>query len=358
MAVTAVPRAVWPGVAPRVSATALFGVLTSLLLIGAVALARRTLGGRLGAVACLATLGWLPVVFWVVLVARVPIVESSGAARATDLPMAALVSGVLLTPLVWVSSSLSAWARSSDADRVIRRGAWGSLAVVALAASLALIRVGRPDADTYVASLPVVPASPVDFLQRGAPGLDYRWHAALPDVVTVHRDVRLDLWIVDDDFGERFAFVGAAGRARGLEDSDVAPFLAPPTGWTLGAVAGLAFQVLLIACARRAERRPADAMLEGTLQAGDWVAIPGRPPIHVPEMAGLAPGPVVLRLRDGAASTYRDTGASAVESWQAGTLEQARDARAGRITTLYALALTSGLLSAAPLLLSGLGGAR
>ncbi len=41
-----------------------------------------------------------------------------------------------------------------------------------------------------------------------------------------------------------------------------------------------------------------------------------------------------------------------------GTLDQAKDDLAGRVSTLYALALTSGLLCAAPLLLSGLGGSR
>jgi hypothetical protein len=66
----------------------------------------------------------------------------------------------------------------------------------------------------------------------------------------------------------------------------------------------------------------------------------------------------VLYLRGVAPPSYREAGAGLVDAWKPGTLDQARDELAGRATTLYALAMTCGLLCAAPLLLSGLGGSR
>jgi hypothetical protein len=58
------------------------------------------------------------------------------------------------------------------------------------------------------------------------------------------------------------------------------------------------------------------------------------------------------------AGAYREPGASDVVSWTSGTLESAREALRARATMLYAFAMTSSLLAAAPLLLSALGWTR
>jgi hypothetical protein len=78
----------------------------------------------------------------------------------------------------------------------------------------------------------------------------------------------------------------------------------------------------------------------------------------LPGAEHVAPGPVVVRVREGTAASYRDAGVPGVESWQIGTLEEARAALTARAVTFYALAMTSALLCAAPLILSGFGGSR
>ncbi len=351
----------FPGLAvldlgPRVSTGVLFGVLTSLLLIGLVA--RGKLTGRMGAVASLATLGWLPVIcFGAIVARRVPLVDAVGfVGGARSVSIQAILAGAMLIPLVSVSANIAPWARLPEADRFIRAGAWASLLVIALAACTAVLRSGRPDADGYVASLPVAQSTP-EFRLTDGKRFSYRSRYLWPEQVKVRHDERADLWVVEDSWFARFAFLGSDRRARAIHDSDVASFIAPPVGWTSGALVGLVLDGILVGCALRSKRRrEQDAEVEGVLQPDGWVALPGMAPMHLPGTA--RPGPVLLKLRASGAPSYREAGSGLVESWRPGTMQTARDELAGRVTTLYALAMTSGLLCAGPLLLSGLGGSR
>ncbi len=355
---------------PRVSVMALFGVLTSTLLV--LTVARGKLPGRLGAVASLATLGWLALVARMVPMARVPIIDASGIVDTT-LPHGAVESVAMWLPLVLASAGLAIGARHRAADRVIRVGACLSFVWVGVAASVGASRLDRPDTDTYVESLPIVTmnwpppsgygANPVmqgylrELSARTGPlrsAFDQEpGGASCPSLPSFRHDGTFHLWISERNRPRpmRFAVVGGGSQDITVRDSDLGNTIAPPLGWTVGALVGLAFQMGLLGhalhLARAARKRSG---IEGALGADGWVAIAGKPPIHVPGMLGVAPGPVVLFLRPGAERSYRESGVAIVESWRAGTLDQANDDLVGRATSFYALAMTSGLLCAAPLL--------
>ena len=374
---------------PRFSLAATFGVLTSLglvLLVG-----RGRLAGRAAVVASLTTLGWLPLVGLGVLLDHEPIVRAMGMVRASGAqPGIGGEKGAMLflallgaPPLVWGSCAFAVKASAPAADRVVRVAAWASVALLAIVTSSALGRVRRPDADGYLASLPVVTTLDFGdtFLLGDGTSLTYRdgraksptWRTCWLEGVrhgsfamgectplTVRRDALHGLWIVDDG-ASRFAFQEARREARDVWPSELAPFIAPPIGWTVGGVVGLALALLLLTHAVRSRRRAAKELgVEGKVGVDGWVRVPGLLPIHLAER--LSPGPVVVRLAGSMGRSYREAGGASVVSWRRGTLADAAAEIAGRWMAWYALSITSGLLCAAPLLLSGLlsllGGAR
>ncbi len=373
----------------RVSAAVVFGVLTALFL-GALVASRR-LKGREGAVASLATLGWLPMIFLGLGVSGEAVVAPEGHLQCgTWMAGAILVGPFVLLPMVVVSSLLATRARFPTADRTIRAGAYTSLVLVGLAAAFGLAHIDRPDPDTYFTSLPVVgdihanetlalgDGTRVTYRHRdpNAPessnqslgscvleGVGTGWLPAMraescPSLDVKH-DAKSGLWILETAGSVSFAFLEPEKKSRDIWPRDVGASIAPPIGWTVGGVVGLILGAVLVGLAHQTRRR-GDTLggIEGTAQGDGWVAIHGRAPIHLPETSGVAPGPVLVFLRGGPDATYREMASVVVESWQPVTLQEAKDALASRATTLYALAMTSALLPAAPLLLSGLGGSR
>ena len=198
----------------------------------------------------------------------------------------------------------------------------------------------------------------VNCVLQGVEGANER--AVSCATLKVRHDAIADVWILDGEPSvPPWAFVGSELRVRDIWPIDVAASIAPPIGWTLGAVIGalLAFGLLVRARRLRREGNELDGM-EGTLEADGWVPLPGQPPLHVAGAASLARGPIWVRMKPGASHSYREASAATLEAWKIGTLEEARAALASREMTFVALSIASGLLCAAPLLLSGLGGAR
>ena len=370
---------------PRFSGTVVFAALTSLTLVALVV--GKKLGGRAGAVASLATLGWLPIVFLGLAVAHDPVITRW---RCGTGQMGALVMGPLLAFPTLVGSSLLAMsARHARLDGLIRQLAFASLIVTGIATTGALLHSQRPDADTYRASLPVLRTLSVGqslILDDGS-RVTYRRSGLAPasktesearrgrcqiDGITgagdatescaallVRHDPKAGVWVLGDDTAMGLAFRGDEKILRDIETRDVATSIAAPIGWTLGGVLAVVLQIVLLAQARKLRReRAAFDGVEATLQADGWVAIDGKPPVTLAGTAGLPPGPIVLQLGPEQMKSYRETGSGALEGWRRGTLADAREALAARATTFHALALSSGLLCAAPLLLTGLGGSR
>jgi len=179
--------------------------------------------------------------------------------------------------------------------------------------------------------------------------------------LSVRHDEKEDVWIVDDEVSQprAFALKGTEKRSRDIQNADVARSIAPPIAWTFGGFVGSVLGVLFFVSAVRLERRRASLdALEGILGEDGWVKLEGRPPVRLASTAAVAPGPIVVRVRGGRNASYREGDGGTVVSWRPGTLEEARTELQGRVVSRYAFALTSALLCAAPLLLSGLGGSR
>jgi hypothetical protein len=181
--------------------------------------------------------------------------------------------------------------------------------------------------------------------------------------LTVRHDPKEDVWIVEHEVPRPamsdIAFKGTEKRSRNIEVADVARSIAPPIAWTFGGLIGSVLGATLFVSGVWLERRRASlaTWTEGYLRDDGWVALAGCPPLRLP-VSGIGPGPVIVRVRGESPASYREAGGGIVEAWRRGTLEQARARLQGRAASRYALALTSALLCAAPLLLSGLGGSR
>jgi hypothetical protein len=348
----------------------------------------KRLGGRSGAVASLATLGWLPVIFLGLAIMREAIVTTHWLCGTGQMG-AIMFSPVVILPILAGAALTATLAWRPRFDGLLWAIALGSFLSVAAGAGLGLSWIGRPDPDTYLRSLKVVqtlkpgdsftlvhgtkvtyaetpalgappaPASApqVDCTLEGVDGaLEREVHCP---TLTVRHDAKADLWIVEGASERPWAFLGSEKRTRDIWPIDVATSIAPPLGWTLGAVVGGLLQLGFLVKARRL-RREGDELdgMEGVLQADGWVTLPGQPPLHVPGAAGLAEGPIWVRVKPGASHSYREAASATLEAWRLGTLEHARAALASREMTFVALSIATGLLCAAPLLLSGLGGSR
>jgi hypothetical protein len=382
---------------PKMSLAVLFGVLTSVFMI--VFGNRTKLGGRAAGIMGLATLGWLPEIFLILALLREPIVSTHWRC-GTGLACAMMIALFATMPLLALSSCVAQGAAYPVLDPWLRAASLAVLVIVALATTVGLARMRRPDPDSYVASLPILRVlGPGDSFATGGgttvtyrktnnpgptcpeSGVSAREQRVFDDLrnpapcviegiegatfgfacvpLTVRHDAKEDVWIVKDDATSKTAFAikGTELRSRDIQIADVARSIAPPTAWTLGGLMGcLLGGVLLVSGVRLERRRASFNAIEGILREDGWVTIAGRPPVKV--LATSAPGPVVLRLRGESPASYREAGGGTLETWRPGTLEQARAELQGLAASRYALALTSALLCAAPLLLSGLGGSR
>jgi hypothetical protein len=369
----------WPS---QMSFAVLFGVLTSGLTI---LLGDRTkLGGRALGITGLATLGWLPAIFLMLAFVREPIVTTHWQC-GTGLAAAMMMSVFAPVPLLLLSSWIARGAGSPRLDPWLRGVTFGALVLVALATTVGLARIHRPDADDYRASVPiVVPAlapgdsfvigdgTRVTYREGRACTLEGIAGAAYGEMAsyggrcptqTVRHDAKEDLWIVEGSAPRTvgdFAFKGVEKRSRNIEIADVARSISPPIAWTFGGLIGsLAGTALFVSGVWLERRRAAFATwIEGNLREDGWVVFVGRPPVRLQSMVTTGPGPVLVHMRGESPASYRETGGGTVENWRPGTIEEARAELQGRAVSRYALALTSALLCAAPLLLSGLGGSR
>jgi len=384
-----------PALRLHATESVIFGVLTPAILVAM--LRRRKLAGRSGAIASLATLGWLPLVF-----TRVG-TEYDELARGRvfygTLAVYAFSTALMLAVSVLFTSILLATkARHPRFDTLVRRLSVGSVIVVGLATATALTRIDRPDLWGHMAtlrvertlsfgdSLDIGSGSAIKYVWWPGPGKETtRGVCALDGVsgasvarasstecepLSVAHDQANDVWIV---FGKLdahnttdfwVAFTPGDRRARGLEARDYGRSIAPPLAWTAGGVVGSLVGLALLALAHgaRVQERSVSGV-EGALRDG-WVTLESGPPIPLTNSRGglpppgPEPTPVLLQLRARVAGAYREPGASDVVSWTSGTLESAREALRARATMLYAFAMTSSLLAAAPLLLSALGWTR
>ena len=379
---------------PPVYASVIAAVVTSVLLLAQ--LRNKQLGGRSGAVASLATLGWLPMISLALAGQRRPVVSVHLLSAMSPFPARqaeALLTGLFVVlPLFLAVSLLATSMRSARTDRALRAVALFSIVVVGAGSVVALTRARRMDTDRFVADIPVVRTLAWnDSLVLGdGTAVTYRWiprsertgHAAFEpngscvldgiqgatypaltcERLLVRHDVASDVWVVETDWrGDhharfRAAFTTGDRRSRDLYVSDIAGSIAPPLAWTLSALVGVVLGALLCFRAFSIERGHVQAPgVEGDLRRDGWATIAGRPPLLLPGSKGTPPGPVVVHLRPDTPVAYREPAGGEVTSWHTGTLADARDAIAARATTLYAIALSSALICAAPLLVSGLG---
>jgi hypothetical protein len=384
------------GVAPfgtsPLSVVVLFGVGASGLAV--VFGNRRTLDGRAAGMTGLAMLGWLPALFlWKLLFFPTPVARASLSAYPLN-PLDFLCSiPVFLGVFLFLSSRVARTALGSRFDRPMRTAAATGLGVVAIATVLGLAWSGRPDGDGFRASLPgfslavggsfdLEDGARVEYTP-GPPcvGPSTAWdccalsrieeaHKASCSPLIVRHSTRERVWIVneqalsvgDGHVDERpvAAFKASEKRSRDLLPADVAHSISPPIGWTLGAGVGFLLGAALFASGFWLEKRRASlaGWVDGTLHPGGSVFVAEVSPLQLAAPGLSAPAAVHLRLRHEGAAGYRDMEHVAIEGWGFGTLDSARAKLQGRAASRYALALTAALLSAAPLLVTGLGGAR
>jgi hypothetical protein len=381
--------------ASRVSAGALFGIVVTLLLAWLVS----RLDARAGVVACLTTLGWLPPLFFLIALTSEPLVTPTADHHLNEGPGYAMIgSPIVIAPCLLVAALVARLARTPRLDRLLWATAMGSLLLVACATALALFWSGRPDADAYVPSLPVVQTlKPGDSLslhdgtkvhlahdpeRPSLPSLPPPNECRLVGIesrdlgpcgpLAMRYDAKADVWIAEAHevyydwhppgaTGRSYpwAFRGSDKISRDILVRDVSMSIGPPIGWTLGALVGLVLEVFFLLRARALWMQSAVLRgVQGTLQADGCVAVPGQPPVEVPAGKTFAPGPAWVRLRPNDSPSYRETATDTVEAWGCGTLAEARAALTSRAMAQVALSLVAGLLCAAPLLLTGLGGAR
>jgi hypothetical protein len=400
----------------RLSFASVFGVLSSISL--AWLLTSKKLSPREKSVACLATLGWLPILFVLLALTRQPLVQLSEYLNEGP-GFAELASPVLIAPCLIAGGLLAALFRTPRFDRMLWVAAIGSLVGIAGATAVALCWVTRPDPDTYLSSLPVVQTLAVgDSLtlrdgtkvtyqrtqrtvvpKRPEPGTQPAFQVydrdttrvtcelsgvelvSQPQVESQPRgtgcgtlrmryDATSDVWVIEalpagnttpppGFTGHLWAFTGRSKRAQSLWVADVAKSIAPPLGWTLGGLVGVVFQFVALRRARALARQSAVLQgVDGSLQPDGHIVVPGHPPVEVPGGRARVPGPAWVRFRPSEAASYREAPAATLEDWGPGTLAQARAALTSRALALVALSLAAGWLCAAPLILTGLAGAR
>lgn len=372
------------------SRAACFGAVTIVLTVAHGL--RRKVSPRLAAAASLSTLGWLPLIFLLLGVFSDPIVSTHWRCGTGQMGVV-FFAPIALVPMLVTSSVVAALTRFPAGDGILRAAAFVAVGGVLLATGVSLTRLDRPDADTYVASMPVVRTlgpgesfaladgrvltyaeapSPARLESSGGAAADScslvgiqgaSYEARVGEGPrclpwTVRHDKQEDLWVIETP-GTPFAFHGTDHESRDVMVRDVSQSISPPVGWTLGGVVGsLLGALFLVAGVALQRRRDTIDTIEATLEPDGWVKVPGMPPVALSGAVAIMPGPVLLRVSGATAASYRATGSGTVSTWRVGTLADARADLQARAVRMYAFALTSALLVAAPLLLSGLGGSR
>jgi hypothetical protein len=387
-------RAMTPS--PRVSTMAVFSVLASLVLAGFVALTRRR-RPRAGVLAACHALVWSPFLAtcaWQSIVE--PIVnERTGGVRCGTGLMGLVLLALPVMTIFFIVVGVGGgtlFARPAT-DRVLRAGAAVATSLALIAFAFALVRIARPDPDTYLASL--VPAGelkqgastviagraltykkgqvhdPVAFrtLDGGdvmpgtvdcdLMGLDrpvsYSTDNGVCPAVRMHADAGHDLVVLLDQYGNREAFRPSTGKLVAVLPHTVADHIAPPLGWTLGAGFGGLFGAACVVLASRLRRRA--AAIDGTPAkhvGSGLVQLPTGETLRVDAAAGLPLGDVVLRHSSDPLPAYRHTSAPTYAAASQGTLADMRGAVTDVAASLDALAIAAAVLGATPLVVARL----
>jgi hypothetical protein len=287
-------------------------------------------------------------------------------------------------------------------DPALRAVAFGVVGLALLTTGYAASKLGRPDPDTYLASLPEVAeltpdastvvagrayryesirggeSGPTPVFADGAPfvspPVECRFSGLRDENKTyypgAHACPRLHIR-VDDAAGlgilERSspyptevpsAFRLSDGAAIGIAASDVHDRIAPPIGWTVGAGIGGSFGVFFLILARKLRRRAvAIDGCEAKHAGNGWVELANGERLRVDCVAALPTGPVVLGERRQEMPTYRIPGAPTFGAAWAGTLAALRTARLDLATSLEAIALAAAAIGVTPLIVARVLGA-
>jgi hypothetical protein len=381
----------------RVSTSAVFAALVALFLIGFVALTRRR-RPRAGALAACHAFMWLPFVAigaWQAL--DTPIVQGYGRNCGTGLMaflmLAVPVGGFALFG-IGIGAGVGLAHRSTN--RALRAGAVAATAVALIALAFAAPLIGRPDPDTYLASLPVVgelradadvqllgrsftyrrvsvtdpPSVPDEGPGQPLPpraecqlsGLD-RMETFYPagdgcPALRVLDDAGHDLAVIDSPASGRtgagsIAFHPSNGEELAVSVQSVADRIAPPIGWIFGAALGGIFGAAFVFAASRIRRRAAAlAGTEAQHVGNGYVVLPNGDRVLVDVAAELPLGPVVLDAGTERLPTYRIMGAPTFVSARAGTLAVHGEAMTDLAASLDAIAIAVAALGGAPLVVA------
>jgi hypothetical protein len=392
-------------VSPRFSAAAMFAGLTVPVLLGFVALTRRRFP-RAGVVAALHALAWTPAIGLLCaqeLGGTIVASPSNGLRCGTGLMMFVFVAA----PVIAVVLELGGYALGRlfarrGTDGALRVGAFGGVALALIAFAFAAARLGRPDADSYLASLatvadlapggdvvfagrtlrtrvvPVVePAAVVDpstgDVKVAAPShvecqlTGIGTMEVLPMVrsacprARIRSDGRGDLAVLELDGVDAFpwarsvflAFDPRTGATVGITPRSIADRTAPPLGWTIGAGIGSLFGLALLLVGRRV-RRDAEGLtgVQADHIGAGLVRLPTGEVVTVEAAAPLPVGRVLLVEQADHAPTYRAPGSPTFGAAFAGTLAVLRADRADRASSLTAVGLAVAALGATPLVVA------
>ena len=252
-------------------------------------------------------------------------------------------------------------------DRALRTAAFVVTGLALVAFAFAVVRVARPDPDTYLASLePGAELHAGESVQVG--GRTYRYERGAPtDPIPVRTleggavlPPRVDCTLYGADEPKPFfapraparrcgfawitvrtsssstrrtitnlgrvAFLASTGMTTSVSPATVADHIAPPIGWTLGAgLGGLVGAACVLAASRARRRAAAIVAREGKHSGGGLVELATGETLRVDAAAGLPLGAVVLGHIGEQLPTYRQIGNPHVRSRLAGNAR--RDAR-------------------------------
>jgi hypothetical protein len=393
---------------PRFSAAAMFAALTAPLLLGFVALARRRFP-RAGVVAAFHALAWGPAIAIVCAQAlgEVLVEEHLHQMRCGTGLMAFLFVAAPVVTVVLVVSGLALgllFARRAT-DGVLRVGAFASVALALIAFVFAAPRLGRPDADSYLASLAtvaelapgggeaafagrtlrtrlvtvvepqtaddtIVPAGATAHVECQLTGLGEM--ESLPGEygtcsrVRIRVDPRGDLAVLEvedaraspHEWSARFAFDPRTGVGTSITPRSIASRTAPPIGWTVGAGVGGLVGLAFLLVGRRVQRDAARMTGVEAEHLGVGLVRLSTGEVVTVEAAGALPaGPVLLVEQADHAPTYRAPGSPTFGAAFAGTLAELRAERTDLAASFLAVALAVAALGATPLVVARVLGA-
>jgi hypothetical protein len=360
------------GNGPTLPARVSVGLWTAVVASGVLIVRhKRGVTRRAGAVAILATLLlWLPV-----LVCGADIAASGGSVGTSSLGsdrdvFSPVVHGIIVFGVPFLLFVTVSVVRHPALDRVLTGTALLVLLGVGVATALAFARVGRPDPDTYVAHLPVVQTlrvgetlhlpdgTPVAYVRRVESQMSTLEGVDMSRVATglsgeplvVRYDSRSDFFTLASAGDPPVGFHGRTKKVEShLTAADAGAPIAPPIAWTLGGFLGLLVGGFHFLMARRHhQRKLSEHAIETHLEESGWAAM-GKGERALVSAPPAKPGPVVLLLQAAMGNAYRDGPSGRVRSWRRGTLAELQEELASDAVALDALALTTALLCATPL---------